>query len=920
MKKDKESQELISDRYRILDKLGEGGMALVYKVHDTRLNSDVAVKVIRVDNLPPRQLMRALKRFQLEAKSLGQLTHPNIVKVQEFGEHKGNPYIVMPYIPGGDLKQKIVDHPMEYREAARMLIPIARALAYAHREGVVHRDIKPANILLTDSDEPMLTDFGIAQFSEEETLDLTGTNTIVGTPEYMSPEQAMGEDIDYRTDIYSLGVVYFEMVTGRKPFDAETPVAVMTMHSRDRLPRPRKYVSNLSDRVEKVLMKALAKNPDQRHQSADDFADALEEIISETSMQRRMRYLGKLAMRMGFAGISLAVVSWLLMFMFEGQKNSSPDLIPTFTATKTLVATSTLTPTSSPTSLPTSTPTVDVQLPVYVGTPMPMPEEAIEVLNIDRLELLALLGKNAVEEIAYSPRGDLVAVSYSLSGIIFYDPATGEEARGIEYKPKAVDMKFSQDGSLLAFIGDDDIVNIWEMTEFVPMQSFAESQSFDIVAISPDNKSIAVGNSKGFLDIWNLSDGEKYAELRTKNFMQVDDLFFAPDSNYLVIISDQVATKNIAILSLVEKKWEPFSRTGVTAAISSDTSLIAVARDNGSIYLWPLFGDTIQETFTVGEGDAREIIFSQDDNYLAAVFTDGNIRIWSLKTLKLIFEESGWGEISFLINGNLENTFGNKVLEWDINTHRVVNEMEFQSYRGDASFPPFQRNSSYDVTWAKNSCPGSVGITTNDYYTLWEISTTDNLFKASIRRNNSNKIKLQSLVDENKSATLIGHEMAISTFDLSPDNKVLASSDGRSVLFWTMPDGIQKKSAITEQRVSGISCLQYSPDGKYLLMSNSRQVLIWDLIADQLLYTLESNQNYKAMAVSPNSQIVALLTDKNIQLWNIIDGRLLKYLLPRQAERYSRMSSMYFSSKGDLLTLKYGEYNSEYVHVWGISP
>ena len=263
-------------RYHILEQLGEGGMATVYKAFDTRLERDVAVKVIRVDQFAPAVLERILKRFEREAKALARLTHPNIVHINDYGEQDGIPYLVMDYLPGGTLKQRL-GKPIPWQEAARLLIPVAEALEYAHEHGIVHRDVKPSNILLTEKGQPMLTDFGIAKILEsEETAELTGTGMGVGTPEYMAPEQSSSKIVDQRADIYSLGIVLYEMVTGRKPFIAETPLAVLIKQASEPLPRPRQYVPDLPEAVEKVLIKALAKKPEDRYQSMGDFANAME--------------------------------------------------------------------------------------------------------------------------------------------------------------------------------------------------------------------------------------------------------------------------------------------------------------------------------------------------------------------------------------------------------------------------------------------------------------------------------------------------------------------------------------------------------------------------------------------------------------------------------------------------------------------
>lgn len=265
-------------RYHILEQLGEGGMAVVYKAYDTRLERNVAIKVI----LPGKEhTEKFLKRFEREAKVLAQLNHPNIVKIIDYGEYEGLPYLVMEYIPGGTLKNKLTGRPIPWQAAARLLFPIARALAYAHENKIIHRDIKPSNILITQSGESMLSDFGIAKMLEaEETLDLTGTGVGVGTPEYMSPEQAQGKVVDFRSDIYSLGVVLYEMIAGRKPYLADTPYAVAIKQVNEPLPRPKQFIKDMPDTVEQILLKALAKKPEARYQNMGECAAVLEKIAA----------------------------------------------------------------------------------------------------------------------------------------------------------------------------------------------------------------------------------------------------------------------------------------------------------------------------------------------------------------------------------------------------------------------------------------------------------------------------------------------------------------------------------------------------------------------------------------------------------------------------------------------------------------
>jgi eukaryotic-like serine/threonine-protein kinase len=275
-------------RYHILELLGEGGMAFVYKAYDTRLERNVALKVIRTDLFGQVQIEQMLQRFDREAKSLAKLAHPNIVNILDYGEHEGSPFLVMEYLPGGTLKQKM-GRPFPWQEAVRILIPLASGLAYAHQHGIIHRDVKPANILINDTGNPVLTDFGLAKLLETvEGLTLTGSGVGIGTPEYMAPEQGMGEKIDARVDVYALGVVMFELIAGRRPYVADTPMAVVLKHISDPLPAPRDFAPELPESVEYILYKALAKHPDDRYQTMEAFKEDLENLQTGLTTQHTM--------------------------------------------------------------------------------------------------------------------------------------------------------------------------------------------------------------------------------------------------------------------------------------------------------------------------------------------------------------------------------------------------------------------------------------------------------------------------------------------------------------------------------------------------------------------------------------------------------------------------------------------------------
>lgn len=268
------------DRYHILNKFPEGGMGVVYGAVDTRLERSVAIKFIRTDKIAPSDLDHLLRRFEREARVLARFDHPNIVTIYDYGEYQNQPYLVMQYLSGGSLKD-FTGQKMSWHEALQFASQIAAGLAYAHQAGVLHRDIKPGNILLTQEGKVKIADFGIARMLETgDGTQLTATGIGIGTPDYMSPEQCLGMEANRQSDVYALGVVLYELITGNKPFTADTPMAVMIKQVHDPLPDPRTYVPDLSEVLHKLLLKALEKDPALRFVDMHSFELAIRELLT----------------------------------------------------------------------------------------------------------------------------------------------------------------------------------------------------------------------------------------------------------------------------------------------------------------------------------------------------------------------------------------------------------------------------------------------------------------------------------------------------------------------------------------------------------------------------------------------------------------------------------------------------------------
>ncbi len=351
-------------KYQIIERLGRGGMATVYRAYQPGMDRFVAVKVMHPQYADDASF---IERFRREARVVGTLRHPHIVQVIDFDVQDEEYYMVMEYVETETLKNYLQKHgAMPVSQALSVARKLADALAYAHANGMLHRDIKPANVLWSKNGEPILTDFGIAKLAGA--TGLTASGAAVGTPAYMSPEAGRGEQVDERTDVYSLGVMLYEMLSGELPYDADTPYAVILKHINDPLPPLRPRVPHLPESVERIVIKALAKDKTQRYQSAAELRDALvqaEKVAHEIGVaedtvdlapsvgkspetillpERRsvLPFVLGVGGLIGIVLLASTLISGSPLGIFVA---AAPTLTPTATATATVTATATATPT-----------------------------------------------------------------------------------------------------------------------------------------------------------------------------------------------------------------------------------------------------------------------------------------------------------------------------------------------------------------------------------------------------------------------------------------------------------------------------------------------------------------------------------------------------------------------------------------------
>lgn len=272
--------EIIDDRYKVLEVIGEGGMAIVYKAHDIITDKDVAVKMMRPETAANKT---NFSRFEREARAAASLNHQNIVKVVNVGNFEGLPYMVNEFIHGQTLKEIIeVRGKFSFLESCDIMYQLCSAVMYAHSHGVIHRDIKPQNIFLTQDGTIKLGDFGIATF--QNATHVTNNDSVVGSVHYMAPEITQGNPASERSDIYSMGITFFELITGRLPYDSDTPITIALMHIRDKFPSIKKYNPRTPACIENIIYKAVSKNPYDRYPDCEFMRKDIEKILKNPSL------------------------------------------------------------------------------------------------------------------------------------------------------------------------------------------------------------------------------------------------------------------------------------------------------------------------------------------------------------------------------------------------------------------------------------------------------------------------------------------------------------------------------------------------------------------------------------------------------------------------------------------------------------
>ena len=597
--------------FDVMRVLGRGGMGIVLEAFDSRLQRNVALKVLDPE-LAHDETARL--RFCREARAAASIAHENVVAVHqvEHAADDGLPYLVMQLIAGETLQQRLLrQERLPLAEIVRIGLQVAQGLAAAHAQGLTHRDIKPGNILLEPPrDRVKLTDFGLARIADD--VKITRTGFVTGTPLYMAPEQARSEAGDARSDLFSLGVILYEMCAGRPPFQGDSALAIMKQITEARH-RPLSEVNpEVPDWLAELVDKLLAKKPADRYQSAADVAEVLEyawtrlrsssdELPAVYQQERKVRRKRNKAILAGVAGVFLLVglvagvlVPWRSLLPGKARSDGEP---------------------------------------------------------------LAVLAANSgtAWSVAFDPKSDVVAMAVEDGTVRLWDwrkksiQETLEAHRGLVWV-----ATFFRDGELLATAGDDGQLKIWSRAQHEPLKVFEHSIAVRGVAISTEGK-IFAGDRKGSLNVWSLDSSEPLASAQQPGAIYV--LAISPDGQTLATAGTDKVIRLFNANTLTQRLVLA-GHAGPVYGLSyaADGKRLASAGWDDTIRLWDADTGELLKSWNGQGGDIWSIVFSPTAPKLATANSDGSVRLWDADKGKLLATFLGHGTVVHTVSFNHDGT------------------------------------------------------------------------------------------------------------------------------------------------------------------------------------------------------------------------------------------------------------------------
>ncbi len=909
-------------RYEIVRQLGQGGMGTVYLAHDPRMQRQVAIKVL------PQLLLHdpAFRtRFENEASTMARITDDAIVTAYDYGEWEGQPYLVMQYMPGGSLADKLTQGPMSLQATKSIVSRLAPALDLAHSLGIIHRDLKPGNILFDHLDRAGIADFGIAKVMQN-TQSLTRSGTTIGTPEYMSPEQFSADDIDGRSDQYALGIIIFQMLTGKVPFQGDTWPRLLHKHLMDPVPNVGKLMADFPAGLQEFFEKCLAKKPEQRFDSVAALAQSFRELGMEPERrpptaeqeaatiiemptrlpntdtaphQRRSEPVAAKKSRLpvwigaGLAAILAGVAGWFLLNGNNATPTATPtsesavevvaeitntDIPPTVTEVIPTEVPATEAPTNTavpPTAVPEPTAEIDeeVELAPMAATVLngSLPDTAgpISLDNISEIREVVRWGKGGTNNIALDPAGITLAVAGEI-GIWLYDYPSFDELGFIETsRGRVLGLDWSPDGAKLAYGLNNRELHVQDVIRNEVLVSFEGHEGgVGHVAWSPDGTRLVSSSFDDTARIWNAETGEQL-QLLDVHEDWVTAAEWSPDGSQLATVS---LDSNVRIWDTAT--WE-LSQTPVSLGEdlddvdwSPDGTRLAIANRDDSVNVFDVASNALDFNLN-GHGVAvSSVAWSPDGNFLVSGGGDNEVRVWDVQRgvpHQVLAGHADWVENTiWSVDGTQVISVAQDatVIAWDPNTGNRIDTLEDHT------------RAVRNIAWSPDGSAFAV-VPEDESVEIWNPAQAQLLY---------------------------------ATNHHSGDTQVLAwSPDGAQYVVGSKDKTLTILNALSGEVVHTLSghdnwvtAIAWSPDGSKVASGSwNGEVFVWDAATGAQVQTLAGlAETTNAVVWSPDSTRVAAAGREGvIHIWNAASADVLF----RLEENANQTSDLDWSSDGNTL-------------------
>ncbi len=842
--------------YEILGELGRGGMGVVYQARQVKLNRTVALKMILAGQHAGAE---GAARFLAEAAAVAKLQHPNIVQIFHIDEHAGCAYFEMEYVGGGSLADRLDGTPRPPREAARLVETLARAMAQAHRQGVVHRDLKPANILLTIEGIPKVADFGLAKLLNVES-GLTRTDSILGSPSYMAPEQAEGKtkDVGPPADLYALGAILYELLTGRPPFRGAAVLETLEQVKTAEPVPPSRLVPGLPRDLETIVLKCLQKEPSKRYASADALGEDLRRFQTGEPILARPIGSAKRAWRWckrkpALAGL-MATVATLLVAVALGATLSafrframSQSLESNLYFSDIALAHREL----SADNLGRAQERLD-------ACPTGLRQwEWYYLKRLCRLDPVILRDKAEVNSVAFSPDGERLASAGVGGTIKVRDSKTGEEVKRLNANTDFVySVAFHPGGKHLASAGADGNVRVWDLTTAervftCPGFSGSKYGTARIVAFSPDGRQLAAG-SEGVVNLWDWRNGQLLHSLPGHGEMSIS-VAFSRDGRRLatgswsgdVMIWDAETGARLHTLS---GHRQPVS----ALAFSPDGGRLVSASFDKRLIVWDTTTRSEVLHFRAHDGLVLGVAFSPDGLRLASVGEDKTVRVWEAATGREVLGlrgHTGMGmSVAFSPDGRRLASAGRDatIRLWDATPLHGNESQEVLTFAQQAG-----------EVWTMAISPDGQSVASSGLGTGLEMP-----------------VKVWDVRSGLVSATFVGHGRVVFSVAWHPDGRRIASSgwypSGKNfvVKVWDAQTG---REAFKLPAGNETFAVAFSPDGRHLVTGEQgKTVQEWHAQTGQPASTLGAHdRDIRELVFSRDGQHLASASgDGTVKLWD----------------------------------------------------